>query len=348
MKKIILSLVLLFCANVAVLAQQKSSNSTFLEFQSDFNLQKGVDPDISLKYGFLKNVENNIKLGAGVGIRENTSFDFAPSMPIFGRAEFMLSNNETVNPYIDFDLGYIVNFEEFSQGAVFINPMLGLSVKKVNLGVGYFGGTSFAKGAQWGSAIAVRLGYNFNGNGKKFVWKNSGLYKFFKHTTFGIEGSAAVGLSSATGKDEYRSGEAKGKSLSARHIGIHWLYDIDQHWSAGLGAQFGTISYELEDRHNDSEEHKDNNIDLFLRCEYTHDEIVKNLKPYADFDLGWSSVGRPGYVIGPQIGVKYKDHYRLGVSALYRGRAYFDGPYTDAENYAKSATTLQLNLGIDF
>lgn len=325
---------------VSVFSNAQEKSSRFLEFQTDIPTVGG-NPVLDVQYGVLKQVDSNVKLGWGIGLSESTGFEHIPNIPLFGRAEFLLTNSGNVRPFFDFDLGMSINVEHIDNSAFFLNPVFGAYFNKFSIGAGYMGGKSFVEGAKWSSSISIRLGYTFSGagKGKKMIWKNTAMYRFMKHTTFGLEASIGTGLGKKKCDDKYHDGSYEFSGLSCKSIGFHWLYDIDKHWAAGIGIQYGGFDYhKVSGSWNNEEDVSDDNMDAFLRCEYTHDEITKNLKPYGTIDFGINSYGG-GIYLAPQIGIKFKDQYRLGVSVGNRGGLY------DAE---WDATTLQLHLGVDF
>lgn len=340
--KQILRQLLLCCFALCVIDIHAQKVHTF-EFQTNIGTAEGSKPDIGLQYSILKDIESNVYLGFGVGLNENTSFDFAPTMPLFGRAEFLFSNNGTVKPFIDFDLGYSINFEDFERGVLFIDPVVGIGFNNYRFGVGYWGGTSFCKGSEWSNAIGIRLGYSMKrSKSKKIDWKNTGIYKFLKKTTFGIEGSFGKCFDSPKSQ-MYTGYESDIESITTWTAGFHWMYNIDSHWSAGIGFNFGYISYKVVDNDSNYHDSQDEKLELpevFLRGEYTFDEIASDLNPYACLDLG---IGN-GALFGAQAGVKYKDTYRLGISFMRRNKT-IDTLGTDG---SVASNGLELHLGFDF
>lgn len=313
-------------AMMALTAFAQKSNSSFLEFQTDFATTKGVKPSIGLKGGFLAGIDTNVRLGAGIGLTENTQFKYAPSMPVFGRLEFLFSGTN-IRPFIDVDLGYSVNFEDFENGQVFINPMIGADFNKYYIGVGYLGSTALTENSTWGSNIALRLGMRFDGSSNPFA-------KFFKKVSFGVEGSYAHSF----GKSKEQDYGGYEDNLNILLASVHFMYNIDEHWAAGIGASYGTASKKEHSKYTDADTYSSEDIEIFLRGEYTFNEVKKDIKPYATLDLGMAYWGN---LVAPQVGVKYKDHIRLGLSLPYREAAYH-------EEGGGDATCLQINIGYDF
>lgn len=304
---------------VSVCADAQEKSSGFLEFQTGIPVPNG-NPSLEIRGGFLKRVDSNVKLGAGLGVIENSSFNATPQIPVFGRAEFLFTNTGNVRPYISFDLGSNINVEHIDYSLLFINPMIGAYFNRFNMGVGYVGANSFCEGSAWMSMIGVRLGYVF-GKTKTMDWKNTALYRFMKHTTFCLEASYGIGLCT-----DY-------SGLSLKCIGCNWVYALDDHWATGIGVDFGQFNY--DDSYFGYSD--DVNWDLYLRCEYTGSEIATQLKPYGCIDFGNCGLG-DGVYIAPQIGVKYKKHYRFGISAANRSGFYGGG----------DALALHAHLGVDF
>lgn len=314
-------------AMMALTAFAQKDNSSFFEFQTDIPTIKGAKPSIGFKGGFLTGIDTNVRLGAGIGLTEDTQFNYAPNMPVFGRLEFRF-NGTNVRPFVDVDLGYSVNFEDFENGQVFINPMIGADFNKYYIGVGYLGSTAFSENSAWGNNIALRLGMRFGGSFTPFV-------NFFKKITYGVEGSYAHSL----GKSEVQPNDGFYiDNLNILLASIHFMYNIDEHWAAGIGAGLGSVSKVSHSKHYDDYTHSDSDIELFLRGEYTFNEVKKDIKPYATIDLGMAYLGK---FVAPQVGVKYKDHIRLGLSLPYREAGFDEGEGNDA-------TCLQINIGYDF
>lgn len=314
-----------------------AQNTSFIEFQTDIPTAKHSKPDIGVKGGYLFGVDSNIKLGMGLGLEECVEFKTAPAIPLFLRSEFLISDSGGTLPFIDFDLGYNLNTENLDYGTLFINPMIGLRFNKVSIGVGYYGSTAFTDNSSWNNSISIRLGYNFDGLKIK---KGNGLNRFLKKTSFGLDGSVGTNVGKTSVKNCYETSNTyEFSGVSDISLGVHWLYNIDEHWSAGIGGQVYFDSYtekEVSSSYGDEYNDGDTNVELFFRGEYTHDEIANKIKPYADFDLGF---GGYGYYISPQIGVKYDDKYRLGLSLRNR---------SDMFGYEYGGTTVNVNLGIDF
>lgn len=332
MKKIILAL---FLTVSAIANAQENKTTGFVEFQTD--IAGAGNPNISLKGGFLTPIDTNIKLGAGIGVTENTSFNNAPNIPVFGRAEFLFKNVGNVKPFIDFDLGYSLSTDDLEagiQGAFFLNPTIGVHFNKFYIGAGYMGSSSFKKNSVWGHAGGVRIGYTIGG-----AWKDSALQKFFKRTKFGLDATAGIGVNSAVCNDEHFKNEYSG--FSSYGIGFHWLYSINEKWAAGIGAQYCATNYkekytpEYSNSSSESDK-KEDDLDAFVRVEYTHDQLAKDVKPFAAVDLGASTMG--GMYLSPQVGVKFKDSYRAGLALESRSCGLGD---------EKGSLTLCLRLGVD-
>lgn len=313
----------------------KAQKTCFLEFQTDIATVKESKPSLEFKGGILKNIDNNIRFGAGLGLEESSEFNAAPSIPLFLRTECMITNSGNCIPYIDLDLGYKLNLENFNQGGIFINPVLGLRFNKYSIAFGYEGFTSFAKNSEWGNAISIRLGYNFPYKSSGRRWKDTAMYRFFKKTTFGLDVSIGTGLGEVETKDSYLTYSYSG--LTTESFGFHWVYNFNEHWAAGIGAQMTRDTYtEKIDEYNQTQDYDEFDATFFCRVEYTHDEIADNIKPYGNIDLGY---GVSGVYLAPQVGIKYKDKYRLGVSFNNRSKRY---------NKEGTCSSLNLNLGIDF
>lgn len=153
MKKTLLAMTLCFAAISA------SAASPFLEFQplqagnhdfTAFNIQGGIMADI----------HPNFDLGIGIGFTERYNFNTGPMFPVFARAQFA-GSVEGLNPFVSFDLGYEVNTEKISCGAILVNPMVGLKFGRLYGGVGYVGHCWTPKWAGTTSAINFKIGYKF-------------------------------------------------------------------------------------------------------------------------------------------------------------------------------------------
>lgn len=314
-------------AMMTIAASAQKSGSTFLEFQTDFATASGVKPSIGLKGGFLTSIDTNVRLGAGLGIAEGTEFKYAPSMPLFGRAEFLFSGTN-VRPFIDVDLGYSLNFEDFESGSVFLNPVVGVNFNKYYIGVGYMGATTLTENSVWTNSISLRLGMRFEGDTR------SAFSNFFKRTTFGVEGVAGKHFGSTPNYDGYYS-----DNLTVLLASAHIMYNINEHWAAGIGANLGRSTYTEHYNSMDPDNVPyDGYFEVFARGEYTFDEIKQDIKPYVNADFGFTTLGT---MLSPQVGVKYKDHIRVGLALPYRMPAYMD--FED-----ESALGLELHVGYDF
>lgn len=153
MKKILLPLILAVCSFVSAKAIDP-----FLEFQpvqvgdnfTAFNFQGGITGK----------VHPNIRLGAGLGITERWNFDTSPLIPIFVRGQFE-GRLGSLNPFFSFDVGYEINTEETSCGAVLVNPMVGLKFGKWYFGIGYLGHCWTPKHAGSTNTFNMKVGYSF-------------------------------------------------------------------------------------------------------------------------------------------------------------------------------------------
>ena len=95
----------------------------FLEFQ---HIQVGVGfTDFNIQGGITIKVHSYIRIGAGIGITERWNFYEYPLIPIFARGQFEGSLG-SLNPFFSFDVGYEINTDDTSFGAILVNPMVGL------------------------------------------------------------------------------------------------------------------------------------------------------------------------------------------------------------------------------
>ena len=153
MKKFFLSLALAICSFVSARAIEP-----FLEFQpiqagggfTAFNVQGGITGK----------VHPNIRLGAGLGITERWNFETSPLIPIFVRGQ-LEGRLGSLNPFFSFDVGYEINTEDTSWGAVLVNPMVGLKFDKWHFGIGYLGHCWTPENAGTTSTFNMKLGYSF-------------------------------------------------------------------------------------------------------------------------------------------------------------------------------------------
>lgn len=330
-------------ASLSLVAQ----NSTFLEFQTLIPTASGAKPDLQINFGYLHNIDDQLKWGLGVGISENTSFDFKPSLPVFTRLEFDFTSSGNYRPFLAADLGYSVSFEDFENGSVFVSPMFGVNLYRCYLGVGYSGGMATNENAEWSNCIGIRLGTRFGGSDGAHLHIPEPVKKFFRNTTFGLHAIYGLGLGTATATHEWSGGvyEYECSDLSRYGVGFTWLYDFNDNWAFGLGGTYSRYTYKDEDgdeirTHNDG--------DLFLRLQYTMDEIANlPIKPYASVDFG-SCIGAQGaedetpiYYAG-QIGIKFWDKLKAGIS-YSRENAFYGDEYWSAD-----ANSLRIVLGVDF
>lgn len=327
-------------------ASAQKKTPSFLEFQTDI-YPGGGNPAIGFKYGLFKEIDKNIRIGGGVGIMEETSFKYAPFIPLFGRAEFDLAKSGNLVPYMDFDLGYNLNCAHIKSGSIFVNPFVGLRFNnKFHLGLGYIGTATFGDQGAWANGVSLRFGATFGTNGESMNQMGNAISKFFKHTHFGLDLKGGFSLNHSIAESPYA--EYKYNHFASGLLGFHWLYDINKHWATGMGLQMGVMSWNMDVEDYDANKKGGTDVDILAlwRVEYTHDEIAKNLKPYADFDLG---VGIGGCLISPQVGVKLKNKYRLGLAIATRTNLWEDcliygGDYLSP----KAGVCIEFHTGIDF
>lgn len=114
----------------------------------------------NVQVGITEKVHKNVRLGAGIGMTERWNFNDSPLIPIFVRGQI----EGTVggfNPFVSFDLGYEINTNNTSYGAVLVNPMVGLQFGKWYGGIGYLGHCWTHDGAGSTSCFNMKIGYNF-------------------------------------------------------------------------------------------------------------------------------------------------------------------------------------------
>lgn len=334
-------------ASLSLVAQ----NSTFLEFQTVIPTVSGAKPNLEVNFGYLHHIDDQLRWGMGVGISENTTFDFAPSAPVFTRLEFDFTSTGNYRPFLAADLGYSVSFEDFENASsVFVSPMIGVNLYRCYLGVGYSGGMATNKNAEWSNSIGIRLGTRFGGDKGGHFHIPAPVKKFFKHTTFGLHAMYGIGIGTATATHEWSGGvyEYECSNLSRYGAGFTWLYDFNDNWAFGIGGTYSRYSYEDADG---DETRTRSDGDLFLRLQYTMDEVAGySIKPYASVDFG-SCVGAQGmdrdvdkapiYFAG-QVGIKFCERYRFGI-AYSRENAFYGNEYWTAD-----ANSLRFVLGVDF
>lgn len=149
---------LLATALLSVAALSAAAINPFLEFQP---VQAGDDfVAFNVQGGITGKVHPNIALGAGFGITEKWNFDHAPLIPIFARAQFETKISR-LNPFFSLDIGYEINTDNTSCGAVLVNPMIGLKFGKWYGGIGYLAHCWTPSGAGSTSCFNMKIGYNF-------------------------------------------------------------------------------------------------------------------------------------------------------------------------------------------
>lgn len=152
MKKLFLTLVGI-CVSISAFAF-----NPFVEFQpviagngtTMFNVQGGIRQEMM----------PNLGLSVGAGITEQWNFTTSPFIPIFVRGDYYIPTG-SFKPFVSFDLGYAINTNKNSVGAVLVNPMVGLDFGKIYAAIGYDAYCWTAKGAGSSSMFNLKLGYKF-------------------------------------------------------------------------------------------------------------------------------------------------------------------------------------------
>lgn len=110
--------------------------------------------------GIYEKMHPNFGLGAGIGITEQWSFDNGPLIPIFVRGD-VSGKVGGLNPFFSLDIGYAINTENTSCGAVVVNPMIGLNFGRWYGGIGYEALCWTPKHADSTSCFNMKIGYRF-------------------------------------------------------------------------------------------------------------------------------------------------------------------------------------------
>jgi hypothetical protein len=151
MKKLIL-LIAAILTSVASYASEP-----FLEVQP---FQAGDITCFNVQAGVMYNVHPNINAGVGVGVTERWNFKHGPLIPIFGRGE-LTGELAGLNPFLSLDLGYEINTGQTKNGAVLVNPMVGLKFGKFYGGIGYLGHCWTSENSGTASCFNVKVGMTF-------------------------------------------------------------------------------------------------------------------------------------------------------------------------------------------
>lgn len=152
MKKILLA------AAAAIVSLSASAISPFVEFQP---IQVGDDQVFfNVSAGIQQKINHGIAVGAGIGVTEKWNFNVDPLIPIFVRGEYSTPMGKFL-PYVSFDLGYEINTGNTNNGAVLVNPMIGLKFGHWYGGLGYLGHCWTAKKAGTTNTFNIKIGYTF-------------------------------------------------------------------------------------------------------------------------------------------------------------------------------------------
>lgn len=177
--------ILLACALSALTAPAQDKWQGSVEFEPTFWTYKGATPSLGLNFTATRSVNEIMSLGFGLGIAESAKFQGNPTMPVFIRAHVEQSSAERkLSPFVNLDLGYSMNFDNFDYGAVIINPTVGVRYGHVSLGVGYMGSIGTWSGAKMSSGINLRLAYHF---GYHKPDPNSPLRRFCRKLEFSFD-----------------------------------------------------------------------------------------------------------------------------------------------------------------
>lgn len=152
MKKFLLTI----AASIA--AASAFAISPFLEFSPI--IAGGNTTRFNVQGGISESMLPNLNLGAGIGITQQWNFENGPLIPIFVRGDFH-GNVGGFSPFFSLDLGYAINTENTSWGAVVVNPMVGLNFGRWYGGIGYEALCWTQKHAGSSNCFNMKIGYKF-------------------------------------------------------------------------------------------------------------------------------------------------------------------------------------------
>lgn len=346
-KSIITGLVAMFMlpfgANAEEVKNEEKKTYTFLELQP---IVGDLDA-INIQGGIMYKANEYLSFGGGLGILEPFKFNVAPTLPLFVRAQAE-KKLEGVTPFISFDAGFAFCTENFDYSCVILNPMAGVQFGNIYAGIGYYGQIP-TKGSGVGSSVNFRVGYKFGAG------KMPDLSKAIKKTYFTVEVGGGVGLQSVSAQDFYRGAGYDDKVTLGNNFTAQLTYMIQfgDHWGVGVGTGFrGHVQSYSTDSFEDTE--LGTTIPLYVRGQYTFFNEGRLIRPYIACDLGGLidisgnvTYAYKGFLIEPQIGVKFKDKYSLsvGIAAYNAEPEYY---YSSYDLDSKSCASLNFKIGMDF
>lgn len=309
----------------------QSQSSWFMEFNPIFYTgSNSPKPAFTIAGGYTGSVSKYVALGFGIGLMESFEFKGKPSIPIFGRMEFDDKSKE-VSPFAILDMGYGINFEDFSYGSIIINPTIGARFNNIYIGGGYTAFISTNSEGGTTNCINLKLGYKFGNNNLSFK-------KFFQKTYFDMEIGTGIGTNSYDLYFPSNYGKTK-ENIKIKYnefVNFTYNYKINNNLIVGLGSGIH-ISYQTSDDYyysykNGSHTDYPVNGSIYLRCKYILFEDIIKFRPFVCLDIGsyLSYFDAHPFVfngriypfiyncafIEPQIGIKF-NKISLGLGYLY-------------------------------
>lgn len=116
------SIIILFFALLTINAQQEKS----ISLVSDISISKAISVPSYTPFEWhaagLYNLNDHLALGAGTGL----AFYEKTLVPVYGDIKYVFSRRHSLMPYVEYQIGYGLNFASKSNGGLYMNPSFGI------------------------------------------------------------------------------------------------------------------------------------------------------------------------------------------------------------------------------
>lgn len=357
----------------------------------EFNLvcptYKGYTPEFSFQLTASRQINDYMGLGIGLGIQECFNFKTAPTIPIFARFHAEEYGRKW-SPFLDFDLGYGLNTENFDAGHLILNPTVGIRYGSVAIGVGYRGTKIFKGNSDFFSSVNVRLAYYFG-----YHRSDSEFVRFLKRLEFGIDLGVRIPMGCRINEEHSEEvGNAMREASIKQHypiggdLNLSLMYPVTENLSTGimigLGVAHQTTTHKqstiyLGENNGDYDYmEKDSNdatmIPIALSGKYRFREVMiaDRFYPFARLDIGfaindtyWDDETKTSFYWSPTVGmamdvVAGKHSVELGLgyvpqcvertSYIYNSGSNQFDYAQDPDNLSRTLGGLRISLGYTF
>ncbi len=339
----------------------ETKNAMFAEFQTIFDVNGGPVANhlYEIDFGYLRKVSENFRLGFGLGFRGDFRFKSSPheTLPVFLRGQVNVPTATDITPFLNLDLGYVLNsnFEDldFEDCPIRLNPSVGAYFGQVYAAVGYLGEILPVSDAKFVNYVNLKLGVKMGDRPKS--------YKAFKRSYFTMEAAAGPTFQTAYYEYDYAHNEDKKTKVTINGaVDFHWMFPLSDHVALGpgVGAHYVTTSNFYRGSEDDPEYDLEQTlyVPLTVRAEGTFLDKNAAIRPYAAADLGvvlgtaeMSSgevtFNSPTFEI--QGGVKINNKVRVGAGLKFNSIG-FDDDYDKKRHDGQTVTSFNAHVGIDF